>query len=143
MQRQSWSQKILEEKKRNGLIRGFTAHKAANKKKTVPAAVKNRSDEKAWLGWNLLYWCNDHAVQLVPEYQFHRKRKFRFDWAIPALKIAIEYEGLMSEKSGHTTIAGYTKDTTKYNLAQQLGWKVIRVTALNYKTVLETLNSMI
>lgn len=28
------------------------------------------------------------------EYQFHETRKYRFDWAIPEYKIAIEYEGL-------------------------------------------------
>ncbi len=69
----------------------------------------------------------------VRELQFSADRKFRFDWAIPDLKIAIEYEGIFSEKSGHTTINGYVKDCIKYNLATLEGWKVLRYTAKNYE----------
>jgi hypothetical protein len=70
-------------------------------------------------------------IQFVCEYQFAPYRKFRFDLAIPDLKIGIEYEGVISEKSGHTTIKGFTKDCQKYNLAVSLGWSVYRYTALN------------
>jgi hypothetical protein len=69
----------------------------------------------------------------VTELQFDEVRKFRFDWAIPSLKIGIEYEGIMSTKSRHTTISGYSKDIEKYNLAITLGWRVLRYTAKNYK----------
>ena len=44
--------------------------------------------------------------------------------------------------AGHGTAKHFTKDTDKYNLATVLGWRVIRVTALNYTTVLKTLNEM-
>lgn len=71
-------------------------------------------------------------IQYVTELKFSDERQFRFDIAIPYLKVAIEYEGMMSEKSGHTTILGYTKDCTKYNLAQLEGWKVLRYTTLNF-----------
>lgn len=71
----------------------------------------------------------------VEEHRFDDKRRFKFDWAIPELMVSIEYEGLMSEKSGHTTIKGYSKDTEKYNLAQIKGWKVLRYTALTYKNL--------
>lgn len=83
----------------------------------------------------LLWWYKRQGLiaDYVEELQFHDVRKFRFDWAIPDLKIAIEYEGLMSKKSGHTTIGGYTSDCTKYNLAQISGWKVLRYTAKNYR----------
>ena len=70
-------------------------------------------------------------IQFVCEYQFAQNRKFRFDLAIPDLKIGIEYEGVISDKSGHTTIKGFTKDCQKYNLAVSLGWSVYRYTALN------------
>lgn len=102
--------------------------------------TKRASKEKDWMGWNLLYWCNEKAVTLEEEYRFMEDRRFRFDWAIPSLKIAIEYEGLFSEKSGHTTPKGYTKDADKYNSAQQLGWIVLRFTPLNYKNLLAELN---
>lgn len=68
----------------------------------------------------------------VLELQFDENRKFRFDYAIPSLMIAIEYEGIMSDKSRHTTIGGYSKDIEKYNLAVTQGWKVLRYTAMNY-----------
>lgn len=69
----------------------------------------------------------------VKELEFHDKRKFRFDWAIPSLHLAVEYEGLFSKKSGHTTKSGYTSDCEKYNLAQLNGWVILRYTAINYK----------
>lgn len=72
------------------------------------------------------------GMKVVEEYQFHPLRKFRFDWALPDQMIAVEYEGIFSEKSGHTTISGYKKDVIKYNLATKLGWKVLRYTADNY-----------
>jgi very-short-patch-repair endonuclease len=68
----------------------------------------------------------------VHELKFDDIRRYRFDWAIPDLKLAIEYEGLNSEKSRHTTKKGYTGDCQKYNLAVINGWKVLRYTAMNY-----------
>ena len=76
---------------------------------------------------------DDNNIPFVTEHYFAEPRKFRFDVALPVLKIAFEYEGLMSKKSRHTTAKGYTKDAEKYNLAQQLEWDVYRYTALNYK----------
>ena len=75
------------------------------------------------------------GYKYVKELKFHPTRKWRFDFAIESLKIAIEYEGIMSEKSRHTTISGMSRDCEKYNTAQLLGWKVLRFTALNYKNL--------
>lgn len=77
-------------------------------------------------------------ISFQQELQFIHNRKFRFDIAIwKPLKVAIEYEGLNfsgddSKKSGHTTLAGFTSNCTKYNLAQIEGWIVLRYTAMNY-----------
>jgi hypothetical protein len=79
----------------------------------------------------------------VTELQFDEVRKFRFDWAIPSLKIALEYEGIFSEKSRHTTITGYSKDIEKYNLAITLGWRVLRYTAKNYKDLENDLKKLL
>ena len=57
------------------------------------------------------------------------RRLWRFDWAWPDLKVAIEYEGLMSAKSRHITITGFSKDCEKYNAAALLGWQEYRFTA--------------
>lgn len=74
-----------------------------------------------------------YKIKFENEFKFLHHRKFRFDIAIPEEKIAIEYEGLMSSKSRHTSIKGYSADCDKYNLAAINGWKVLRFTALNYK----------
>ncbi len=72
------------------------------------------------------------GIEYTTEFKFDSIRIFRFDIAIPNIKVAIEYEGINSKKSGHTTMTGYTKDCEKYNLAQVQGWRVLRYTALNY-----------
>lgn len=127
---------------KQGKIRGYVA---PQKKGNTPALPnqRNRSKALSWLDWNLQYYCNEKALTLEKEYQFC-ERGWRFDYCIPALKIAIEFEGgIFLQKSGHNTAKHYTKDSDKYNRATVLGWKVIRVTALNYTTVLKTLNEMI
>jgi hypothetical protein len=134
-----WTEKQLQQKQKQGKIKGYNIS-PVNKTTKVVKTNSEYSKEKEWLSWNLMYWANEKALELVTEHKFHEKRKWLFDWAFPAVKIAIEYEGLMSKKSRHTTIKGYTGDTEKYNSAQAKGWRVIRLTALNYKTVLQTLN---
>lgn len=96
-----------------------------------------------WMWGQLAWWSLDRKIEVVKEHRFHPERKWRFDFAVPEKKIAIEYEGLNSERSGHTTLTGYTKDTEKYNAAQALGWKVIRFTVKNYKTVLKELEKQL
>jgi hypothetical protein len=75
------------------------------------------------------------GVEFEKDETFHPDRKWRFDWKLTKYKIAIEYEGLFSDKSRHTNVKGYSNDAEKYNQAQLLGWKVLRYTALNYKQV--------
>ena len=52
---------------------------------------------------------------------------WRFDFAIPAQKIAIEVEGGgWMKKSRHTSGAGFHGDLLKYQAAARLGWVVYR-----------------
>ena len=86
------------------------------------------------------------GIDHVCELQFDKTRKFRFDIAIPALKVAIEYEGIFSAKkakSRHTSVVGYSKDCEKYNLAIVQGWKVLRYTALNYRNMYQDIHTII
>ena len=71
-------------------------------------------------------------LNFVQEHRFHPTRKWRFDFAIPEHMVVIEYEGLIAEKSRHTTIDGFTGDCNKYNAAVLMGWRVLRYTARNY-----------
>jgi hypothetical protein len=101
-----------------------------------------KSEEKNWIEIILIEWSQKRCIQLYEEYRFTEDRMWRFDWCIPALKLAIEYEGLMSEKSRHTTRKGFTGDADKYNRAASDGWRVLRFTAMNYKTLIETLKEL-
>ena len=59
-------------------------------------------------------------------------RRFRFDWAIPELKIAIEYEGLTDGfGGGHQRPTAYTENCVKYNQALCSGWVILRYTGIN------------
>jgi very-short-patch-repair endonuclease len=65
---------------------------------------------------------------LVPEHKFHPTRRWRFDYAYPVVKLAIEVEGGIYSYGRHTRGKGYTEDCRKYNAAILEGWKVIRFT---------------
>lgn len=68
------------------------------------------------------------------EVLFHPARKWRFDGAIPAFKLAIECEGgTWGKKSRHTTGTGFQEDIFKYGEATALGWTVLRGTPLQFK----------
>ena len=62
------------------------------------------------------------------EYRFRPPRRWRFDFAWPAQKLAVEVEGGIYRGGRHTSIAGFTGDCEKYNEAALDGWRVLRVT---------------
>lgn len=76
----------------------------------------------------LAYWYMLAPKELgMPEaeYHFFPLRKWRFDWAFPKSKIAVEVEGnAWAVKGGgrHMT----DTDMEKYNRAASLGWRLFR-----------------
>lgn len=64
-------------------------------------------------------------VDCVREHRFC-ERMWRFDYAIPSLKIAIEVEGGVWTGGRHTRPQGFIGDMEKYNRATAMGWKVLR-----------------
>ncbi|MCB5206098.1 hypothetical protein [Methylovorus mays] len=57
----------------------------------------------------------------VTEHVFHPTREWRFDFARPDIKLAIEVEGGTLSGGRHTRGAGYEADCYKYNEAARLG----------------------
>lgn len=76
-------------------------------------------------------WAAQRVLPLAPEreYRFHPKRRWRFDFAWPSVKVAVEIEG----RGRHQTFTGYRADLEKYNEAVQLGWRILRFPASDYK----------
>lgn len=83
--------------------------------------------------------------ELIPEYKFHPKRKWRFDYALPEYMIAIEIEGGVWNNGAHVRGRHYISDMEKYNQAQILGWRVLRYTPeqFNQYLFIGDLNAMI
>jgi very-short-patch-repair endonuclease len=64
----------------------------------------------------------------VQEHVFAHPRKWRFDFAWPDLRVALEVEGGTFMGRGHAGGQHFESDCEKYNTAALLGWMVIRVT---------------
>jgi len=60
------------------------------------------------------------------EYRFDPVRKWRFDFAWPDQKVAVELDGGIWTKGGHSTGSGIMRDMEKSNAAQLDGWLVLR-----------------
>lgn len=57
------------------------------------------------------------------EHRFHPTRKWRFDFAWPGIKLAVEVEG-----SVHRIKGRFHADPEKHNAAVLLGWRLLRFT---------------
>lgn len=67
-------------------------------------------------------------VGLERELVFHPTRKWRFDFAWPREKVALEVDGGVFTGGRHTRSTGFQEDCVKFNEAALLGWSVLRVT---------------
>ena len=117
----------------------------AQPQKHTPALKPKAKKEplsKQRLNTLLWAWCLEKGYKCEREYYFGKPRMWRADWVIHEMKVLIEYNGLVSEKSRHTTIKGYTGDMEKLNKAQELGWRVYQYTFRNYKSALLDLDNL-
>jgi len=139
-----FDRKILEQRLAEGKIRGIIDHKPQASAPSAKGVSKKKGDKiKAWMRLQLQHWADAHMQSMETEFQFDTERKWRFDWAIPRMKVAFEYEGIMSKKSRHTTVGGFTGDAEKYNEAAAQGWRVFRYTAANHKQLLKDLDKIV
>lgn len=85
--------------------------------------------KRSWLEERLADYIGSAGLpQPIREFRFAPPRLFRFDFAWPALGIALEAEGGIWIRGAHSRGAGYADDADKYNLAALQGWRVFRVT---------------
>ena len=92
---------------------------------TVPAFSKMKPSGKFWVKWK------EHGFDgsdIVTEYEFSDDRKWRFDYAFPELKVAVEIDGF---GFGHQAQQGQAQDNEKINAAIELGWVVLRYNSRN------------
>ena len=64
----------------------------------------------------------------VVEYEFSPLRGWRFDYAWPKYRLALESEGAVWAAGRHTRGSGFVDDMEKYNSAALAGWLVLRTT---------------
>lgn len=77
----------------------------------------------------LAHHLNALKIPYEREHLFHPKRRWRFDFAFPDVKLAVEIEGgVWMKKSRHTSPRGFMGDIEKYNEATNLGWRLLRFT---------------
>ena len=69
--------------------------------------------------------CRVEGLDPIREFQFHRTRKWRFDFYFPAKKLAVEVEGGYGGRHQRT---GFATDMQKYNAAASMGIMVLRFT---------------
>jgi very-short-patch-repair endonuclease len=89
----------------------------------IPKA-KSEPEERFNIAWRSL-----GGPKPEREYRFC-ERKWRFDFAWPEVRIAVEIEGGINEgkrRGYHMRKEGFLKDAAKYNRASILGWRVFRL----------------
>lgn len=95
-------------------------------RKARRAANQRRADSRLT---RLLSACAKHAFYLMAvgeaEYRFHTDRKWRFDYAWPAAKIAIEIDGGQWQVTGRDI----SREAERNNEAQIAGWCVLHMTS--------------
>lgn len=83
----------------------------------------------------LLWQIRDAGLpEPTAEVRFHPKRKWRFDFAWPHVKIAVEVEGGIWTGGRHTRGVGFEGDAEKYLQAVIHGWTVLRATGGTIKS---------
>jgi len=79
--------------------------------------------------------CQAHGLpKPEPELRFCPPRRWRFDYAFPDAKLALEVEGGAWTGGRHTRGKGFVADMEKYNRAVILGWRVLRCTPADVKS---------
>jgi hypothetical protein len=86
-------------------------------------------------------------IDLFSEWRFMPPRRFRFDFAHPESRVAIEIQGAIWVNGRHSRGSGLLKEHEKLNLAAAQGWRVffLSVNTINdhslYDQIAQTITS--
>ena len=69
------------------------------------------------------FW-NEEGIRAYRECYFDDEHKYRFDFAVPASRVAIEIQGGNFVKGAHSNPASLRKSYERSNRATELGWRV-------------------
>lgn len=73
-----------------------------------------------------LFFEEQHLPSPETEFRFHPERKWRFDFAWPEHKVALEVDGGIWISGGHNRGAQMLKTWEKENEAVCMGWRILR-----------------
>lgn len=76
---------------------------------------------------------SDKLPEFKREFVFHAIRKFRFDFAWPQFKVALEVDGGIFNGGAHSNPMNILRDMEKGNLATMDGWRVLHYTPSQVK----------
>lgn len=83
--------------------------------------------------WEVGLWLREHLKgsphHVEGQVKFLPDRKFRWDWAVPSLMLAVEVDGLVwsGRGGGHQRPLGYVQDRTKDLEGILAGWLPVRL----------------
>ena len=123
-------------------LQATAAGKINNIPKYSKEAIKTKGKYNQIIETTLTKFAAKIGGQLIKEFRFDPVRRWRADFCIPEIRLMVEYEGLMSDKSRHTRAVGYSGDCSKYNSAALQGWTVLRYTVLNYTDLEKDLDKL-
>ncbi|HET9680326.1 MAG TPA: hypothetical protein VFP95_07190 [Gammaproteobacteria bacterium] len=63
------------------------------------------------------------------EFKFHSSRRWRFDFAWPPEKVALEVQGGHWTNGRHVRGKGFAGDCEKFSTAAAMGWRILQVTS--------------
>jgi hypothetical protein len=110
---------------------------AKRPRKAKPAklnAIKNAVNKDKWEVPFLRLWGMMYPDLPMPkrDYAFYAGRRWKYDFAWPSLKVAVELHG-GGGKSRHTTVAGHAKDCEKMNAGAATGWRLLQYNVIRLK----------
>jgi hypothetical protein len=96
------------------------------KRKLIQAQTRKSADEQRAA---FMSYCTAAGLPSPqPEHRFALPaRQWRFDWAFPEQRVALEVEGGVWTEGRHTRGSGFVADMDKYNEAACRGWRIVRV----------------